>query len=92
LTKHEGEKVRVFLIGEGAACAHSRQKVPPGHYNIEVMLKAVRKHGGEIGVCASCIDARGIADQETGCAAYLLGCGTLGRCAVVDPHEEDVES
>jgi glyoxylase-like metal-dependent hydrolase (beta-lactamase superfamily II) len=28
---------------------------------------------------------------ETGCAAYLLGCGTLGRCAVVDPHEEDVE-
>lgn len=29
---------------------------------------------------------------ETGCAAYLLGCGTLGRCAVVDPHEEDVAS
>ena len=28
---------------------------------------------------------------ETGCAAYLFGCGTLGRCAVVDPHEEDVE-
>jgi uncharacterized protein involved in oxidation of intracellular sulfur len=64
LTKHEGQKVRVFLIGEGAACAHSRQKVPPGHYNIELMLKAVSKHGGEIGVCASCMDARGIADQE----------------------------
>ena len=30
-------------------------------------------------------------DFQTGCAAYLLGCGTLGRCAVVDPHEEDVE-
>ncbi len=28
---------------------------------------------------------------ETGCAAYLLGCGGLGRCAVVDPREEDVE-
>jgi hypothetical protein len=28
---------------------------------------------------------------ETGCAAYLLGCGTLGRCSVVDPHEEAVE-
>jgi hydroxyacylglutathione hydrolase len=27
---------------------------------------------------------------ETGCAAYLFGCGTLGKCAVIDPHEEDV--
>jgi hydroxyacylglutathione hydrolase len=29
---------------------------------------------------------------ETGCAAYLFGCGTLGQCAVVDPHEEDLEA
>lgn len=28
---------------------------------------------------------------ETGCAAYLFGCGTLGRCVVVDAHEEDIE-
>lgn len=27
---------------------------------------------------------------ETGCAAYLFGCGGLGICAVVDAHEEDV--
>jgi hydroxyacylglutathione hydrolase len=26
----------------------------------------------------------------TGCAAYLFGCGGLGKCAVVDGHEEDV--
>lgn len=29
---------------------------------------------------------------ETGCAAYLLGCGSLGRCAVVDSHERDVDA
>jgi glyoxylase-like metal-dependent hydrolase (beta-lactamase superfamily II) len=29
---------------------------------------------------------------ETGCAAYLFGCGTLGRCAVVDIREEDVDA
>src|SRR5690606_4464021 len=29
---------------------------------------------------------------ETGCAAYLFGCGGLGKCAVVDAHEEDVAS
>jgi hydroxyacylglutathione hydrolase len=29
---------------------------------------------------------------ETGCAAYLLGCGSLGQCAVVDPREEDLDA
>lgn len=29
---------------------------------------------------------------ETGCAAYVLGCAGLGRCAVVDPHERDVDA
>ena len=28
---------------------------------------------------------------ETGCAAYLFGCGGLGKCAVVDAHEDDIE-
>ena len=29
---------------------------------------------------------------DTGCAAYVFGCGTLGRCAVVDPRADDVEA
>ncbi len=29
---------------------------------------------------------------ETGCAAYLFGCGGLGKCAVVDAHVEDVDT
>jgi hydroxyacylglutathione hydrolase len=29
---------------------------------------------------------------DTGCAAYLFGCGGLGKCAVVDAHEEDVDA
>jgi glyoxylase-like metal-dependent hydrolase (beta-lactamase superfamily II) len=28
---------------------------------------------------------------NTGCAAYLFGCGSLGECAVVDAHEDDVD-
>lgn len=28
---------------------------------------------------------------DTGCAAYLFGCGSLGKCAVVDAHVEDVD-
>lgn len=29
---------------------------------------------------------------ETGCAGYLLGCGGLGKCAVVDAHERDIDA
>jgi glyoxylase-like metal-dependent hydrolase (beta-lactamase superfamily II) len=29
---------------------------------------------------------------ETGCAAYLFGCGSLAKCAVVDAHERDVDA
>ena len=29
--------------------------------------------------------------DDMGCAAYLLGCGTLGRCAVVDARTNDVD-
>jgi hydroxyacylglutathione hydrolase len=29
---------------------------------------------------------------DTGCAAYVFGCGTLGKCAVVDPLERDADA
>lgn len=29
---------------------------------------------------------------ETGCAAYLFGCGSLGKCAVVDAHERHIDA
>lgn len=29
---------------------------------------------------------------ETGCAAYVFGCGGQGICCVVDPHEADVDA
>ncbi|WP_419249661.1 MBL fold metallo-hydrolase [Sandaracinus amylolyticus] len=28
---------------------------------------------------------------DTGCASYVLGCGGLGRCAVVDPRADDLD-
>ena len=64
LSKRDGEEVKVFLIGDAAACAKKDQKVPQGYYNTELMLRSVGRHGGEIGVCATCMDARGITDAE----------------------------
>lgn len=56
--------VRVFLMGDAAACAHGGQKVPPGYYNIGDMLRAVLRRGGEVSVCGSCMDARGLGAEQ----------------------------
>jgi len=64
LAKGEGEEVRVFLIGDAAGCAQRGQKVPQGYYNVEVMLRAVTRRGGEVGVCGTCMDARGITETD----------------------------
>jgi uncharacterized protein involved in oxidation of intracellular sulfur len=64
LAKTAGEEVRVFLIGDAAACAKAGQKVPEGFYNVQIMLGRVARSGARIGVCGTCMDARGIADAE----------------------------
>jgi uncharacterized protein involved in oxidation of intracellular sulfur len=60
LLKREGEAVRVFLMADAAACAKAGQSLPTGYYNLERMLKLVRAKGGAVGVCGSCMDARGL--------------------------------
>jgi uncharacterized protein involved in oxidation of intracellular sulfur len=63
LTK-EGEQTKVFLLGDAAACAAAGQKVPQGYYNLADMLAGVIRRGGEVGVCGTCMDARGIAAER----------------------------
>lgn len=64
LAKQGGHELRVFLIGDAASAAHRHQKVPAGFYNLEVMLGSIVRHAGVIGVCGSCMDARGIAAED----------------------------
>jgi len=64
LLKSPDNEVRVFLIGDAAACAKSGQKVPQGYYNIGDMLSAAIRHRAQVGVCGTCLDARGIAEAD----------------------------
>ena len=64
LSKRQGEALKVFLMGDAASCAKANQKVPAGYYNVEVMLKGPARSGSEVGVCGTCMDARGIAESE----------------------------
>lgn len=59
-----GDRVRVFLMGDAATCARSGQKVPQGYYNIGDMLGMVVRAGGEVSVCGTCMDARGLAEGD----------------------------
>jgi uncharacterized protein involved in oxidation of intracellular sulfur len=56
--------VRMFLIGDASASAKAGQKVPHGYYNLADMLGGVIRRKGEVAVCGTCIDARGITDTE----------------------------
>jgi len=61
-----GAEVKVFLIGDATAGAKAGQKVPQGYYSIEALLQGISARGARVGVCGSCMDARGIVDSELG--------------------------
>lgn len=58
-----GQQVRLFLLADAVTCARAGQQVPEGFYNIELMLgKVLRK--GEVALCGTCMNARGLRDDE----------------------------
>lgn len=64
LTRKEGVEVKVFLVGDGAGAAKKGQKLPNGFYNVETMIGSVVRQGATVGVCGSCMDARGFSEAE----------------------------
>ena len=63
MAAREDIQVRVFLMADAVGCAKTGQKVPAGYYNIQLMLgKVLRK--GDVALCGTCMDARGLKDQE----------------------------
>lgn len=65
LARREGNAVRVFLMGDAAIAAKAGQKVPEGFYNTQLMLGRVARGAADaVGVCGTCMAARGMADEE----------------------------
>lgn len=63
LSAHDGQLVRVFLLADAVACARAGQKVPEGYYNLELMLGKLL-HRGEVALCGTCMDARGMTEAD----------------------------
>jgi uncharacterized protein involved in oxidation of intracellular sulfur len=64
LSKREGVNVKVFLFGDAVGCALANQQLPNGYYHLDRMVSSVARHGGEIGLCGTCMDARGLTEAK----------------------------
>ena len=64
LAKRDDVEMTVFLMGDGVTAAMAGQKTPDGYYNLERMLKRLLAAKGNVLLCGTCMDARGMTDQE----------------------------
>lgn len=64
LSRRDDADVKVFLMGDAATCAVAGQKTPDGYYTLDRMLKGLVRHGGQIACCGTCLDARGLTEDN----------------------------
>lgn len=70
LAKREGVDLRVFCFGDAVGCAVAGQQVPDGYDHLDRMLTSAARHGAEVGLCGTCMDARGITEDGVIDAAH----------------------
>jgi uncharacterized protein involved in oxidation of intracellular sulfur len=58
------QKITVFLMADSVLAAKAGQKTPEGYYNMERMLRRLLAAKGEILLCGTCMDARGLAETD----------------------------
>jgi len=56
--------VTMFLMADAVGAGKAGQKTPEGYYNIGRMLKRVMLSKGRVLLCGTCMDARGLTDEE----------------------------
>jgi uncharacterized protein involved in oxidation of intracellular sulfur len=81
-------KVTVFLMADAVIAAKAGQKTPDGYYNVERMLKRVLAGNGQVLLCGTCMDARGLDDA----AALMTGArrSTMDELAVATAEADKV--
>lgn len=57
---HTGVEIRIFLMADAVTCALANQSTPDGYYNVERMLRSVIHRNGQVRLCGTCCEARGL--------------------------------
>ncbi|MDX1439940.1 MAG: DsrE family protein [Rubricoccaceae bacterium] len=85
--EHENVHIRFFFMADGVLSALAGQETAEGYYNVERMLRAVTRKGGEVALCGSCLDARGLKG-----ATFVDGCsrGSMSQLAMWTVEADNV--
>lgn len=70
LAKTKDTGLRLFLMADAVVCAKVGQKTPEGYYNLERMLRGLAAREVPVGACGTCMEARGVTDQELVAGAH----------------------
>jgi len=81
LQKKEHE-VTVFLMADAVTAAKAGQKTPDGYYNVERMLRRVLAGKGQVLLCGTCMDARGMTDDHVMDGARRSGMDELAAATI----------
>jgi len=57
-------EVNIFLMGDAVTIAKRGQRPPEGFYNLEKMLGDLIGRGVRIGACGTCMNSRGLAQED----------------------------
>lgn len=65
LAKHSDDvELTAFLMGDAASAAKAGQSTPNGYYNVERMLASVIRKGARALICGTCMQARGLTQDD----------------------------
>ncbi len=83
LVKRDPEaEITVFLMADAVVAARKGQKTPDGYYNMERMLKRVLAGKGRVLICGTCMDARGMTDDDVMDGAARSTMDELGEATI----------
>jgi uncharacterized protein involved in oxidation of intracellular sulfur len=51
-------------MADAVGCATAGQRTPEGYYNLERMVTALTRRGAAVGLCGTCMDARGLTEDR----------------------------
>ena len=57
-------EIHVYLMADSVFAALTNQVTPSGYYNIERMLESIIKKNGQVRICTTCLQARGLFDAD----------------------------
>jgi len=82
LKRDGGSEITVFLMADAVLAARAGQKTPEGYYNVERMLKRIIAAKGQVLLCGTCMDARGLPEEQMMPSASRSTMDTLAEATV----------